>query len=197
MNSRYLTAGCAVALTLTCLQATAQAQSQSLYDEKKFQSLTADRKAHRPGDILTVQLIETASASANVDSDSRRSNTVDASLGHTQGTTARTALAADNRFDGGGSTQRTGKLLGVISVTVGEVLPNGDLVVTGVQTLDINDEKQRISLNGRVRAVDVSDTNTVSSTRIADAKITYSGDGELAERQRPSWWSRLLRTVGL
>ena len=80
-------------------------------------------------------------------------------------------------------------------MTVQEVAANGELRVSGQQILEINNEKQHIKLEGRVRPYDISG-NSVLSTRLADAKISYIGDGDLAERQRPSWWLRLLTWLG-
>lgn len=173
------------------------AHATSLYSEASYRPLIADQKARAVGDVLTVQVIETATASANVGTDMRRSNSIDVSAGNTRGINARLGLNTDSQFDGGGSSQRAGKLLAVVSVGVKEIRPNGDLMVSGEQLLEINDEKQKISLQGRVRPADISDGNIVVSTRIAEAKITYVGEGEMSERQRPSWWSRLLRALGL
>jgi len=77
-------------------------------------------------------------------------------------------------------------------VRVVDVAPNGDLVVAGQQLIEVNEEKQEIKLEGRVRAVDVSESNTVLSTRLADAKIWYVGDGLLGEKQRPGILTRIL-----
>ena len=102
-----------------------------------------------------------------------------------------------NDFDGRGSTQRSGRVLGQLTVTVRGVQPNGDLLLEGVQELEINGEKQTIKLDGRVRSQDITDANTVLSTRVADARISLVGDGVLAERQKPSWWHRLVTWFGL
>ena len=69
--------------------------------------------------------------------------------------------------------------------------------MSGTQQLTINEETQRIALSGRVRPEDVSDGNVVSSTRLADADITYVGEGHLADRQQRPWWRRLLDAMGL
>src|SRR5207245_2200204 len=106
-------------------------------------------------------------------------------------------LATRNDFEGRGSTQRSGRVLGQLTVGVQQVLPNGDLQLAGTQELEINGERQMIRLEGRVRPQDVSDANTVLSTRVADARIAFVGDGVLAERQQPSWWHRLLTWFGL
>ena len=89
-----------------------------------------------------------------------------------------------------------GRLLAQITVAVTAVRPNGDLQVNGRQLLDINDEKQEIFLTGVVRPADIDDRNVVQSSRLSEASIRYAGEGELANRARPSWWNRLLGLLG-
>lgn len=183
---------------IAALLAVGSASAQSLYDERMFKSLTADHKALRVGDALTIQVIESAMATANADTGSQRRNALSAGLSahgthaHAVGVTAN----AGGDFDGGGRTERAGKLVAQLTATVRDVLPNGDLVVAGEQQLTINDERQRITVTGRVRPQDISEANVVLSARIADADITYVGEGHLAERQRPAWWRRLLDAWG-
>ncbi len=174
------------------------AAAQSLYDEKTFRPLTADSKAFRPGDIITIQVIENASASANADTGLRRSNTGGAELRFRSPVPVAAATAeANTGFDGGGQTQRAGRLLAQLSVTVRDVAPNGDLMVFGEQQLVINEEQQRINVEGRVRPQDISDANVVLSTRLADARITYVGEGDVGSRQKPGWWRHFLDLFGL
>ena len=75
--------------------------------------------------------------------------------------------------------------------------PNGDLRVAGDQLVDINDEQQKIRIEGRVRRHDIGENNAVVSNRIAEAKIYYSGEGTLSEGQRPGFLSRVLTWLGL
>ncbi len=176
----------------------AAACAQSLYDAKTFRPITADSKAFRVGDIVTIQIVENASASANADTDLKRSNSAGAQLNFRSPIPIAGANAtATGQFDGGGQTARTGQLLATLSVSVRDVLPNGDLLVSGEQLLVINEEQQRIDVEGRVRPQDISDTNTVLSNRVADARITYVGEGDLANRQKPGWWHHLLDLFGL
>jgi flagellar L-ring protein precursor FlgH len=100
-------------------------------------------------------------------------------------------------FNGKGTIQRSGKLAAQITVTVQSVEPNGDLVVAGRQLIEVNDEKQHIVLSGKVRPVDIGENNTVVSTRLADANISYVGDGILAEKQQPGIISRILHWLRL
>jgi len=172
------------------------ALADSLYEAGSYRPLTADHKAFRRGDVITVQVLEDSSASTNSDTTTRRQNNLSAELAHgSHQVGGNVAVGGD--FDGGGRTQRAGRLLALLSVSVNEILPNGDLQIAGQQELLVNGELQRIELSGRVRPQDVSDTNVVPSTRVAEAKITYQGEGELSERQRRGWWRRLLDGLGL
>jgi flagellar L-ring protein precursor FlgH len=185
--------------SLAVLALTASAGSAlggSLYEAGSYRPLTADHKAFRRGDVITVQVLEDSSASSNSDTTTRRQNNLSAELGHGSKQVGGN-LAVGGDFDGGGRTQRAGRLLAQLSVSVTDLLPNGDLQIAGQQELLVNGEIQRIELKGRVRPQDVSDTNVVSSTRVAEAKITYRGDGDLSERQRRGWWRSLLDGLGL
>jgi flagellar L-ring protein FlgH len=173
------------------------ADATSLYNEATFRPLTADNKAFRLGDVLTVQVFENSSASTSADTGTRRKNNVTAELAHGAGKVARTAVGIAGDFDGGGRTQRANRVLITLSVAVKEVMANGDLRVAGEQTLLINEEHQRVTLEGRVRPQDISDGNVVLSTRLAEARITYLGEGELSQRQQRAWWRKLLDWVGM
>lgn len=172
------------------------AAADNLYNERTYRPLASDKRAHLPGDVLTVMIYESSSALTSADTQLQRRNDI--------GIAARAdrhqhsaSVGANNSFDGGGTVQRAGKLLAQMTVTVTGVASNGDLLVQGEQLLEINQDKQRIRVQGRVRPLDVSDTNTVMSYRLADARISYLGDGDLAERQRPGIWSRLFTWVGI
>lgn len=186
-----------VMLLLWFACALAQAQVTSLYNEATFRPLTADHKAFRVGDLLTVQVFENSSASTTADTGTRRKNSLNAELTHGARRVAETGIGVNGDFDGGGRTQRANRVLITLSVTVREVLPNGDLHVAGEQSLLINDEQQRVTLEGRVRTQDVSDANVVLSTRLADARITYIGEGDVSDRQQRAWWRKLLDRVGM
>jgi flagellar L-ring protein precursor FlgH len=178
---------------LACAQgATA---GDSLYRPDTYQALTSDLRARRVGDLITVMVYESASASSTANTTSAR----DASV-------ARDARAKDkgwggsinasNQTDGRGRTQREGKVLAQITVSIRAIGPRGDLTIAGEQLVDINNERQQISIEGQVRPQDVSDTNVVLSTRIANARIRYSGQGDLSDKQRPAWWQRFLTLFG-
>lgn len=177
--------------TLSC------AAADSLYKPQSFRALTSDRKAAAPGDLLTIQVYENATAATSADTATRRNASTRAGLTRSSAAPLHAGIETGGDFDGGGSTQRTNRFLTTVTVAVKEVLPNGDLRVEGQHVLSLNDERQTVNIQGRVRPVDISDGNVVLSTRLADARITLVGDGELTERQRRSWWKRAVDWLGL
>ncbi len=188
-----LKAGLPLALLLAALSG--PAATDDLYSDKSFRPLASDKRAHLPGDVLTVLIYENSSAVTSADTQLQRSNTVgiQASVDrHSH----QLAAGAENNFDGGGTVQRAGKLLAQMSVSITGVAENGDLQVAGEQTLEINGDQQKIRVEGRVRPLDIADNNTVLSYRLADARISYLGDGDLASRQRPGFWARLFHWAG-
>jgi flagellar L-ring protein FlgH len=189
-----------LASLVTCASlafASSALRAESLYSESTFRPLTADNKAFRVGDLLTVQVYENSSASTSSDTGTRRKNNLQADLAHGSRRAGEVAIGVGADFDGGGRTQRANKVLITLSVSVRDVLPNGDLKVAGEQLLVVNEEQQRVTLEGRVRPQDVSEGNLVMSTRIADARITYLGDGELSQRQQRAWWRKWLDWAGM
>lgn len=179
------------------LLSTADALAQNLYRSDQYRPLVSDRRAHRVGDILTVLVVENASASATAGTNTDKNNDLGVQFSSPNTTQKNYGLSIDQNYDGGGKSARTGKLLAQISVEVKAVEANGDLLINGVQDIEINDEKQTINLAGKVRSIDVDERNTVLSTRVANAKITYVGNGVLAESQHKGWLSRLITLFGL
>lgn len=163
----------------------------NLYRAEDFRALTSDRRAQRVGDVLTVLVVENSSASATAGT--RTDKATDAAISLTSPSRQRGyALGIENNFDGNGKIARSGRLLAQLSVVVVGVEANGDLRVKGDQMLELNGEKQMINLEGRVRPIDIGESNTVPSNRIADARITYVGDGILAESQNKGWLTRMI-----
>lgn len=172
--------------------------AQSLYTGENYRALAADQRAFRVGDVLTVQVYENASATTSTDTTTQRQNALSAGISLLPSGKQRSGnLNVGGSFDGGGSTQRASRLLAMVSVKVIELLPNGDLKVSGEQTLTINDEKHKVHVEGRVRPQDISSDNIVLSSRLADAQINYVGDGDLSSRQRRAWWRKCLDWIGL
>lgn len=179
------------------LLSTSAALAESLYQEGTFRPLTADNKAFQVGDSLTVQVFENSSATTSANTGTRRANDINGSVTQTGNrTVGQLGIGVTGEFDGGGRTQRANKLLATLTVTVLEVLPNKELRVAGEQLLTVNEELQKVNLEGRVRPQDISDGNVVLSTRLADARITYVGEGDVSDRARRSGWRRVFDWLG-
>ncbi|OEZ54743.1 MULTISPECIES: flagellar basal body L-ring protein FlgH [unclassified Duganella] len=183
-------------LMLAALGCAGGAQATSLYQPATYQSFTSDLRPRRVGDLITVMVYESASASSTANTSAGR----DAGVGmdiHTPGKGYNAGVKANNQLDGRGRTAREGRVLAQITVAIREITEQGDLVIAGEQLLEVNNEKQQIRVEGRIRPQDVSDANVVLSTRIAGAKISYVGQGDLADVQHPAWWQRFLTLFGL
>jgi flagellar L-ring protein precursor FlgH len=187
-----------LAATGALLALAGPARADDLFKPREHRALTADVRAATRGDILTVLVLENSSASSSTDTSSDKSTGVgvEATVLHPSKRVGGQISLSDD-FAGKGRVLRSGRLVAQLSLTVQDVLPNGDLVVSGQQSIDINGEKNEIRLSGRVRRIDVSETNTVLSNRIADAKIEYVGDGYLSDRARPGWITKVLTWLGL
>jgi len=155
-------------------------------------SLTSDSRAFRPGDVVTVVLDEATQASKKADTSFGKGSSVDVKPITIAGKVLKTdiGLAANRDFNGTATSTQQNTLQGAITAVVQEVLPNGLLRITGDKTLALNQGEEFIRLRGFVRAADIDRDNRVSSQRIADARIAYSGQGTLADANTPGWVTR-------
>ena len=181
------------ALTVLALPGVAAAQSP----EGNWSALTSDRTAAHVGDALTVVILETTSANTSAQSDSQRDTRLSGAASANGVTEAAGGLGMTSGFDGRGQTVRSGRLIGQIGVVVDAVFPNGDLLVRGRQVLEIDGERTAITLTGRVRRADIAADNSVVSSRIADAHITYDADGTMSRSASPGLLNRILSLLGL
>lgn len=157
--------------------------------------------ARRVGDILTIRLVEETDASKDADLKLNKSNEIGASapliLGKTNflGVNWETKATTDKNFKGTGASNQSNKLKGTITVTVVEVLPNGNLRVQGEKRITINDGHEYVRLSGIVRPVDIDDANSVPSTQVADATIMYTGEGAMADIKQVGWLTRFFNSL--
>jgi flagellar L-ring protein precursor FlgH len=105
-----------------------------------------------------------------------------------------TELSSAHAFKGDGAANQSNSLTGDISVTVVEVLPNGNLLVRGEKRVTLNQGDEFIRLSGIVRPVDISTANTVPSTKVADATIMYTGEGAIADASKMGWLARFFNS---
>ncbi|MBS7325382.1 MAG: flagellar basal body L-ring protein FlgH [Thiopseudomonas sp.] len=183
----------------------------AIYQPSFESNYFTDRKAFRVGDIITIDLNERTQASKQANSSMQKDSEINMgvpnilgmavapknplagvkALGMTNPNLSLEASANGSRSNSGsGQAGQSNSLSGSITVTVADVLPNGVLVVRGEKWLTLNTGDELIRISGLVRADDISTDNRVSSTRIADARITYSGTGAFANTSKPGWLSR-------
>ena len=176
--------------------AAAGASGEDLFKHDRWPALASDRSAQGVGDILTVLVLESATGVHSAESSTRRDSSVS---GRVSGgpVDESASLGLGGQFKGSAQTERTGRLVAQISVTVDEVYPNGDLAVSGTHLLTINRERTRIRLRGRVRRADIASGNTVLSSRLAGAEIDYDGSGFVSRSARPGLIQRIFGFLGL
>lgn len=184
-------------------------ETGSLWSDSGYQQfLYYDQKAKAVGDLVTVKVVESSSASRTASTSLSRDSSIEAGVSalaglETQAATLRPELkpsallgaSTSNNFEGDGSTTRSGSLTAVITAKVIQVLPNRNLVIVGQQEVKINNELQILTVRGVVRPQDIAINNVVLSTYIADAKIEYAGTGVVTDKQKPGWLARTVDKV--
>lgn len=179
-----------------------QATAGAIYNAGTGFALFEDPKARVSGDLLTVLLVEKtqaqkkAATSTSKESSAAITNPVLFGRPLTMGgnDVGTFSLDGTRSFDGKGDSSQSNQLSGSLTVTVVERLPNGNLVVAGEKNLELNQGSERVRLSGIVRPVDVRPDNTITSDRIADARIEYVGRGALADANAQGWLSRFFHS---
>ena len=171
--------------------------SGSIYASGNSRTWFEDIKARRGGDLLTVILDEQTDASKSASTAITQDNSTDISAPKIAGRDASVGgnplsagLESANDFSGESDSSQSNNLQGSITVTVAQVLPNGNLMVQGEKWIAINQGDEYVRLRGIVRPVDIGPTNTILSTQIANAQITYKGKGAPAESNAIGWLAR-------
>jgi len=188
--------------TISSAQALPQRTEGSLYQDTYGLSLFGDRKAHFVGDVITITLSENTvskkSSNVNVKKDnSTVFNSGGTLLGNVptlKGLDFETNIAQNRKFGGNSGADQSNSLQGNITVTVAEIMPNGNLIVRGEKWMTLNSGDEFIRISGIVRPDDVAPDNTILSTRLANAKISYSGTGTLADSQNMGWLSKFFNS---
>jgi flagellar L-ring protein precursor FlgH len=159
-----------------------------------YAPLTSGTRAAMVGDVVTITLVEkTQALKSNSASTDRSGN-----IGITPPTTGPLdlikktdlAISGGGTFDGKGAAAQSNQLSGEISVTIAQVYPNGTMLVRGQKLLTLNRGDEMIQISGIIRPNDISFDNRVLSTRVADARITYTGKGEIARASRQGWLNK-------
>jgi len=166
-------------------------------------SMYADRKAGAVGDIVTIAVNETVSADNTSRTKSDRSAaansaitqflfpTSSSAMGTHNGALPGTSFNSSNNFTGGGEVSSNQTLTASTAVLVTDVLPNGNLVIQGVRVVAFSGERQYVVLHGVIRPDDISPTNTIASSSIADARVEFISEGALTDAQKKGWFTKL------
>ncbi len=170
----------------------------AIFQAQRFRGLFEDRRARLVGDTLTIQIQEKTSARSSSNSSVGRKGSVDADIGRLPFQSPGSSLTAklgvsgssNNTFEGKGATGSDNAFSGTITVTVVEVLPNGNLVVSGEKQVGINQNVEVLRFSGVIDPVNLMPGNVVPSTRVADARLEVRGRGDIDRSQTVGWLAR-------
>ncbi|MEI7969950.1 MAG: flagellar basal body L-ring protein FlgH [Betaproteobacteria bacterium] len=207
-----ITAGCGMTTPSTSVHqpmsvrpppaATASQDNGSIYQAGTARlALFEDRRARFVGDTLMVIVEERTNASKKSSSAANRTGEVSVAIPTlTRAPGANlvgmdVAASSDSTFEGGGNSAANNVFTGNVAVTVIEVYPNGNLLVSGEKQITLNNGTEYIRFSGVVNPVNLSAANTVSSTRVADARLEYKGKGYITEAQNMGFLQRLFLSI--
>lgn len=172
----------------------------AIYSPETIVPLFDTYRARHVGDILTIVLVESTNAQQNMTTTAKKNDQAEETnpvfFGRPISLGARYSLDMDldnqRQFTGQGQSVQNNKLVGSISVTVSKVLANGNLVVQGEKWIRINQSKEYVQLSGIVRPRDVGTDNSITSDRVANARIYYGGVGQVNNANAQGWFSKIL-----
>jgi flagellar L-ring protein precursor FlgH len=169
--------------------------SSVLADGGSRYSLYTDKKARRVEDVITVMVQE--SAKAMNDTQTETDEAQQSSMGINAGSGPLNFVpgmsvsgGASTNYDGKGKTSRAGSVKATVSARVIRVLDNGNLLIEGHKEVEVNQEKEILKVSGIIRPDDISPDNTVYSSKLADARIHYSGKGDASQASKQGWLAR-------
>ncbi len=172
----------------------------TLWASPTYQSLYTDKKAKRLEDVITVLVVENAKASNDTKTQTDESQAASVDVGAGRGALnfipgMGAGMGTDNKYNGQGKTSRAGQVKATVSARVVKVYDNGNLLIEGNKEVEVNDEKEILRVSGIVRSEDISADNTIYSSKIADARIHYSGEGTGANASKPGWFTRFFHWI--
>lgn len=177
------------------------AATGSIYQAGVSRTLFEDRRARYIGDTLTINIAETNSASTKSNTKINRSSSISASAGPISGLPGKSfqgmelAGSSANNLDGKGESAANNVFTGTITVTVIEVLPNNNLLVSGEKQVAIGQGTEYIRVSGIVNPYFINASNSISSSQLADARIEYKESGAISEAQAMAWLARFFLAI--
>jgi flagellar L-ring protein precursor FlgH len=206
ITAAWLLAGCSslpppdenFAATLPEEQPVATEANGAIFHAGHDVPLFENTVAHRVGDVLTITLQEATNASKSATTTTKKTTTEAMAAPKLLGVPLtvhgvnilNNSLNDATTFDGEGTSAQSNVLTGSISVTVAKRLVNGNLLVRGQKWVTINQGREYVKIQGIVRPIDISPSNTIPSTMVADAVISYGGQGTLADSNAKGWLAR-------
>jgi flagellar L-ring protein precursor FlgH len=183
------------------LEPTPPAANGAIYQPGRELALFENTVAHRIGDTVTILLQEQTQAEKSATTTTSKATNVDmaAPTLFGKGVTVhgvpilKNSIDNSSKFDGEGASKQSNSLQGAVMVTVAKVLPNGNLFVHGEKWLTLNQGQEFVRLSGVIRPIDIAPDNTISSAKVASAKISYAGKGALADANKESWLGRFFQ----
>jgi len=179
--------------------AAALASTGSIYQAGASRTLFEDRRARHVGDTITVTITENTSAATKSNNNIAKTGSINASIGPNLNLPGKTLTElkanSSNVASGKGDAAANNVFTGTITVTVVEVLPNGNLLVSGEKQVATGHGQEHIRLSGIVNPYFVNASNTIASSQIADARIEYKESGAISEAQVIGWLARFFLTV--
>jgi len=180
----------------------AQPTAGAIYAAGPGLNLYGDRRARDVGDLLTITLVESTTASSTANTSISKTDKVDMTnptlLGAPLSVGGLDVLsnssAGDRSFAGKGNSAQSNRMQGSITVTVMQRLPNGNLVIQGQKNLRLNQGDELVQVQGVVRAADIAPDNTIPSSKVAEANIAYGGRGAVAQSNAMGWLSRFFNS---
>lgn len=176
-------------------------ENGSLFQSRYSLGLYTDQQARRVGDIITVIFEEAYKSSKSAETTADKTSKIKmatpsilGSIPSFNGQTLDMDISSGSEFNGKGDADRSNSLRGQISVTVADILPNGVLKIRGEKWLTLSEGDEYIRISGLIRPQDISPTNTVSSSKVADARISFGGRGSLNNATKQGWFSRVLNS---
>jgi len=164
-----------------------------------YAALHEGTRARRVGDPLTIVLVERTSASksagSQLDSGGGLSLTPPTTGALNLFNQSDASVSGKRNFKGAGTADQSNALSGEVTVTVAAVYPNGTMLVQGQKRVTLNRGDEFVQIKGVVRATDIDANNRIASTRVADARIAYTGKGDVARASRQGWFSRFFSVI--
>lgn len=173
----------------------------SIYQAASSRPLFEDRRARYVGDTITVKITESTTASTKSNNKLDKSNTATASISGLSGLPGKGLVGLDldaksaNAFSGKGEAANNNIFTGNMTVTVIDVMPNGNLLVSGEKQVAIGHEQEFVRISGVINPSFVDAFNTVESSKIADARFEYKSAGQISDGQVMGWLARFFLSV--